>query len=300
MCFNSEYGGVSMTQLVQKTAETAFEQLLNLWLHGKSPRTQSYYRLYATRFLLFVGKPLHLVTLAEVQGFATLLEESGLSASTRRTIMAAVKSLLSFGLKCEVLPRNVGALVKLPEAPDTLSERLLSEIEVLTLVEAETNPRNRAILKLLYYGGLRVSELCSLKWKHLSVRGNCGQVTVTGKGTKTRTVLIPASLWVELQRLRGAEGENEPVFCSKKKSHDGQGHLTREWVHKIVRSAAKRAGITGNVSPHTLRHAHASHSLERGAKVHLVQATLGHSSVAVTSRYLHARPEESSGLYLPT
>ena len=71
-------------------------------------------------------------------------------------------------------------------------------------------------------------------------------------------------------------------------------------MQKIVSAAAKRAGITGKVSPHALRHAHASHSLERGAKLHLVQATLGHSSVAVTSRYLHARPSESSGLYLPT
>ena len=280
-------------------AETANEQLLNMWLHGKSKSTANYYRRSAKRFIEFVGKPLHLVTLAEVQGFATSLEESGLSASTQRTIMAAVRSLLSFGLKIEVLRRNVGALVKLPDAPDTLSERLLSEIEVLTMIDKESNLRNKLILKTLYYGGLRVSELCALKWKNLSVRDNKGQVTVFGKGSKTRTVLIPALLWVELQRLRGDSGEEAPVFRSQKKSHDGHGHLTREWVHKIVQAAAKRAGIKGNVSPHWLRHAHASHSLERGAKIHLVQATLGHSSVAVTGRYLHARPEESSGLYLP-
>jgi integrase/recombinase XerD len=166
------------------------------------------------------------------------------------------------------------------------------------MIDLETHPRNRAILRLLYYGGLRVSELCGLKWKNLSVRENGGQVTVKGKGGKTRTVLVPAGLWVELIRLRGDSGQDEPVFRSKKKSHDG--HLTREWVHKIVQAACNRAGITGKVSPHALRHAHASHALERGAKIHLVQATLGHSSVAVTGRYLHARPEDSSGLYLPT
>lgn len=297
MWFVGEFWGVGMTLVVTQKADTASEQLLNMWLHGKSIHTADYYRRSAKRFLEFVGKPLHLVTLAEVQGFATSLEESGLSASTQRTIMAAVKSLLSFGLKIEVLPRNVGTLVKLPQAPDTLSERLLSEIEVLTMIDFETHPRNRAILRLLYYGGLRVSELCGLKWKNLSVRDNGGQVTVKGKGGKTRTVLVPAGLWVELMRLLGDEGENDPVFRSKKKSHDG--HLTREWVHKIVQAAANRAGITGKVSPHALRHAHASHSLERGAKIHLVQATLGHSSVAVTGRYLHARPEDSSGLYLP-
>lgn len=289
-----------MAVVTKQKADTAIEQLLNMWLHGKSIRTADYYRRSALRFLEFVGKPLHLVTLAEVQGFARSLEEKGLSASTQRTITAAVKSLLSFGVKIEVLSKNVGAPVVLPSAPDTLSERLLSEIEVLTIIDLETEPRNRAILRLLYYGGLRVSELCYLKWKNLSMRDNKGQVTVYGKGGKTRTVLVPASLWVELIRLRGGAEIDAPVFRSQKKSHDGHGHLTREWVHKIVQAAAKRAGLSGKISPHSLRHAHASHALERGAKIHLVQATLGHSSVAVTSRYLHARPEESSGLYLPT
>lgn len=288
-----------MALLSAEKRDTATDQLLNMWLHGKSKRTQSYYRLYAQRFLEFAGKPLLLVTLAEVQGFATSLEQNNLSASTQRTIMAAVKSLLSFGTKIEILPRNVGAPVPLPKAPDTLSERLLSEIEVLTMIDLESNLRNKLIIKTLYYGGFRVSELCALKWKHLSIRNNKGQITVTGKGIKTRTVLIPASLWVELQRLRGDSGENEPVFRSQKHSHDGQGHLQREWVHKIVQAAAKPAGITGKVSPHALRHAHASHALERGAKIHLVSATLGHSSIAITSRYLHAQPDDSSGLYLP-
>ncbi len=66
----------------------------------------------------------------------------------------------------------------------------------------------------------------------------------------------------------------------------------------IVREAAHRVGIEGNVSPHWLRHSHASHSLERGAPIHLVQKTLGHSSIATTGRYLHANPADSSALYL--
>lgn len=79
----------------------------------------------------------------------------------------------------------------------------------------------------------------------------------------------------------------------------GGGHLDRTQVYRIVKAAASRAGIEGNVSPHWLRHAHASHSLDRGAPLHLVQATLGHSSVATTERYLHARPNDSSAMYLP-
>ena len=286
-----------MKVLEKPTANSASQQLLNLWLHGKSKRTQEYYRLYAQRFLEFVGKPLVQVTLAEVQGFAASLEEQGLAQSTQRTMMAAVRSLISFGNKSEILPKNVGALVELPFATVPLNERLLSEWEVQTLIVLEPNPRNRAILRLLYLAGLRVSELCALKWKHLRRRGESGQVTVMGKGSKTRSILLPKSLWVELMQLRREATDGDPVFRSRKRNQGG--HLSRERVHQIVKAAAKRAGISGKVSPHWLRHAHASHALERGAKIHLVAATLGHSSVAVTGRYLHARPTESSSLYLP-
>jgi integrase/recombinase XerD len=290
-------GGVTMNKLATQTATTASEQLVNLWLHGKSPRTSEYYRLYAKHFIEFVGKPLHLVTLAEVQGFAISLEKRGLAKSTQRTILAVIRSLISFGNKVEVLPRNIGALVELPEAPDTLNERLLSELEVQTMIVLETNPRNRAILRLLYLAGLRASELCQLTWNNLQHRGSSGQVTVIGKGSKTRSILLPSSLWVELMYLQGDTDSDEPVFRSRKGNNSG--HLTRERVHQIVKAAAFRAGIKGKISPHWLRHAHASHALERGAKIHLVAETLGHSSVAVTGRYLHARPEDSSSLYLP-
>ena len=132
---------------------------------------------------------------------------------------------------------------------------------------------------------------------NFTIIGNSGQVTVLGKGSKTRSILLPASLWVELMHLRGDATDKEPVFRSRKSGHSG--HLTRERVHQIVRAAANRASIKGNVSPHWLRHAHATHALERGAKIHLVAETLGHSSVTITGRYLHARPEDSSSLYLP-
>ncbi len=282
------------TELSPKDAQT---QLIEIWVHGKSPHTQSAYRMAAGRFLTFVGKPLHLVTLAEVQAFASSLTECGLSASTQRTIISAIKSLLSFGNKIGVLPVNVGAPVNPPKAKDTLNERILDELEVQTMIALETNFRNRAVLRLLYLGGLRVSELCQLKWRDLQVRGHQCQVTVYGKGGKTRTVLLPASLWVELSQLRGDAANDAPVFQSRKGNNDG--HLDRVRVYQIVSAAAKGAGIQGQVSPHWLRHAHASHSLERGAPIHLVQATLGHATVATTGRYLHARPSDSSALYLP-
>jgi integrase/recombinase XerD len=104
---------------------------------------------------------------------------------------------------------------------------------------------------------------------------------------------MPESVWNAVQSLRGDAGENQPVFRSRK-----GGHLDESQVWRIVRKASTRAGIDKAVSCHWLRHAHASHALDRGAPIHLVQATLGHSSIATTGRYLHARPTESSSSYL--
>jgi len=133
-----------------------------------------------------------------------------------------------------------------------------------------------------------------LKWRDLQERGDAGQVTVFGKGERTRAIVLSAETWRELQAIRGDAGENDPVFPSRK----GHGHLDRSQVLRIVKKAAARAGLKGKVSPHWFRHAHASHALDRGAPIHLVQSTLGHSSVATTGRYLHAKPTESSSRYL--
>lgn len=287
-----------MKAAVKPKAATANQQLLQLWLGGKSTNTADYYRRWAERFLAFIGKPIHLVTFAEVQAFAVHLESIGLAASSRRSILSAVRSLLSFAQKIGILSVNVGSPLKLPQAPDTLPFKILSPMQVQLMMALEPNLRNRAILKLLYYGGLRVSELCALTWENLQPRGDTGQVTVVGKGSKTRVVILPSVFWQELMQLQDSSGDRKPVFASRNQNKGG--HLHRYQVDRIVKAAAVRAGIAKKISPHSLRHAHASHALEQGAKIHLVQATLGHSSVAVTSKYLHARPDESSGLYLPT
>jgi integrase/recombinase XerD len=271
----------------------AHDRLIEMWLDGRSPHTQSSYRRYAREFLIYLNKPLHLATLADVQGWRMTL--SGKSDNSIKTATSAVKSLFTFGHRIGVLQLNVTAALKQVKPQDTLNERILSELEVASMIALETDPRNRLILRLLYSGGLRVTELSTLKWKNLKERGeSSGQVTVFGKGRKTRTVLLKQDVWNELLKLKSDRSSDEPVFQSRK-----GGHINRHQLWRIVSAAAKRAGIEGKVSPHWLRHAHASHSLDRGAPIHLVQQTLGHESVATTSRYLHARPNDSSSLYLP-
>jgi site-specific recombinase XerD len=106
-------------------------------------------------------------------------------------------------------------------------------------------------------------------------------------------VLLTVATWRELEATRGDAGPDEPVFASQK-----GGPLSPVQAWRVVKAAAKRAGIEGDVSPHWLRHAHASHALDRGAPIHLVQATLGHADLRTTSKYTHARPTDSSSRYL--
>lgn len=285
-------GAVSSNETNALLATDAVAQLVEMWLFGRSPRTIDVYRRYTHRFLSYVNKPLHLVTLADMQGWQKTLE--GMAPNSQRIAIAAVKSFLKFASNTGVLEVNLGVLMRAPKGKDALTERILTEQEVAALMVSETDERNLLILRLLYIAGLRVSELCTLKWSDTVPRGETGQITVFGKGGKTRTILLPAALWTQLQQLRADASIDDPVFRSK----NGKP-LERTRVFRIVKAAATRAGINGNVSPHWLRHAHASHSLDRGAPLHLTQRTLGHSRIGTTERYLHVRPNDSSAMYLP-
>ncbi|MCJ2086019.1 tyrosine-type recombinase/integrase [Methylobacterium sp. E-005] len=169
----------------------------------------------------------------------------------------------------------------------------MAEADALLMIRQEPTLRNRVLLTVLYGGGLRISDVCGLRWRDLTARDEAGQATVFGKDGKTRAVLLSAATWKGLLALRGEAPDNAPVFLSRK-----GGALDPNAVHRVVKAAAARAGLRSKVSAHWLLHAHASHSLDRGAPIHLVQATQGHASVATTGRYLHARPSESSARFL--
>ncbi len=266
-------------------------ELLRLWLHGRPTTTRKAYERDSARFLAFVGVPIRQIRLADLQQFADSLHGA---PATRARKLAVVRSLLTFASKLGYVPFNVGAAIKLPPIQNVRAERILSESDVHRMFALEPSPRNRTILRTLYGAGIRVSELCGLRSRNLQARDDAGQVTVLGKGHKTRAVLLPASLWADLQSLLSEDTEpGTPVFLSRK---GGPLSVTQVW--RTVRTAAKRIGLSVDVSPHWLRHAHASHALDRGAPIHLVQATLGHGSVATTGAYLHARPGDSSSRYL--
>ncbi len=270
------------------------EQLLRLWLHGRGPNTVRAYDADVARFRAFVGKPLRAVRLADVQAFADSLGH--LSDASRARSLSVVKSLFGFAHRLGYLQFDVARPLRLPRIRDRLSERIISEEDVLRVIALEPGARNKALLRTLYSTGVRVSELCGLRWSDVSETDDGGAVlAVYGKGKRLRHIRLTAGTWDALKALHGDAGSDDPVFASSR----GGGPLDPRQVGRIVHAAARRAGVDAEVSPHWLRHCHGSHSLDRGCPVHVLQQTLGHASLATTTRYVHAKPSESSCKYLP-
>jgi integrase/recombinase XerD len=175
------------------------EQLIGLWLHGKSPNTIRAYRRDIAAFRAFVGKPIRLAYLGDLQRYADALAGSPASCARR---LLVVKSLLSFAARMGFTPFNIGAAIRPPRPDDRLAERILDERQVFALLDAvEGHPRDHALIRLLYNGGLRVSEAVSLQWRNLVD----GIVNIRGKGGRTRVLRLSRGTWAELQALRPAD-----------------------------------------------------------------------------------------------
>lgn len=268
------------------------QHLIALWLaRHESPNTRRNYQRIISAFLALVARPLQAVRLGDIQTFIATLD--GKSPATRALHVAAIKSLFAFALQTGFLTFNPAAVVKAGSVRNQLAARILPEADVLALIHKQPAGRDRVLIRLLYAAGLRVSEACNLVWRDVIAREDGAQINAFGKGGKTRVILLSAATAQELLALRGDAVDGDPVFRSRK-----GGALVPSQVHRILKAACQRAGLPAAVSCHWLRHAHASHALDRGAPVHLVQATLGHASVATTGRYLHARPNDSSARHL--
>jgi integrase/recombinase XerD len=220
-----------------------------------------------------------------------------------------VKSLLTYAHVTGYCRFNVGQAVRGPKVDADADFRSLSQAEVgrlITVAERELrlerdrqNPRPRFVrsaltkvylVRFLYYSACRVSEAVAVTWSDVRKRPDGdSQVTIVGKGRKRRSFPLPGS-FVEKLRLEYAPQEHTPearVFL-----------LGARRAQTIVKELAERAGLNAGLSPHWLRHSAASHALELGAPVHVVQQTLGHASLATTTKYAHKR-EDGASKYLP-
>ena len=269
--------------------ETAIEQ----WLYGKSNHSKRNYERVIRDYIAYLNG-IHIAesTADDLRDYMQLLEEQGKSTNTQNTYGNIIKSFFTFLNGESKILVNVTAKVKTPKPVSALRERILTRAEVDAMITLEVNQRNQLILELLFFCGLRVSELTSLTWSDIKDNGSTAYVNVTGKGNKQRTLIIPPLLWVKFKDFRGESNQEDAVFKSRK----GGQNLTQKAIWDIVTAASGRIGISA--SPHWLRHTHATLALHNGADINQVSTSLGHSSVATTSKYLHARPNDCSSLYL--
>lgn len=266
--------------------------LLALWLDGRPAATVEVYSRDTASLFVATGKAIRELTLGDLQAWAATLAEHKPATQARK--IAAVKSLCGFAHRLGYLAFDVARPLRLPKLRQARAERIITEAEVARLIGMEPSPRNHALLRLMYACGLRVSEVCALRWRDMRGTRTGGQATVFGKGGKTRAVLLQPKLWKAVGLLRGAAGPDDPVLRS-----EAGGALDRSQAHRIVKAACARAGISEKASSHWLRHAHASHALDHGAPLHVLKESLGHASLATTSVYTHARPDDGSAKYLP-
>lgn len=285
--------------LVRATRAESDEALLRSWLRSlNSPHSQRNFGVTATRFL--AGLPeggLRAATVEDVRDALGSMS-AGLSEASARQYVLRVKSLLGYAHSLGYTPFDAGATIKVRSDAGnrgaSLAKRIMSEVEVGLLIRAAPSKRDRVLLEVVYAGGLRVSEAVNLTWADVLPRDDRVQLSILGKGGKVRQVLLPDIVSSSLLSLRATAAPTDPVFASRKGGH----HLTERTINGMVKRVARKAGINQAVSPHWLRHAHGSHAIDRGATLPEVQATLGHSNIATTSGYLHARPDTSSGLHL--
>jgi integrase/recombinase XerD len=221
--------------------------------------------------------------------YARLCKNLSAEATAARRI-TTMRSLYGFGMSLGYLTFNPFAAIKTPSVRNKLSDRILTKEQVTQLIDACDSIRNKALVKFLYVTGCRISEAFALQYSDCKVVKDKIFVSIYGKGGKTRVVKISWTLWEYM-----LESQINP--CSKFVFHTKSGNpLSRSHAQNIFDQLSCKVGF--KVTPHYLRHSHATHALENGADLVTVRDSLGHGSLQVTSQYLHARPEEASSDYI--
>jgi integrase/recombinase XerD len=267
---------------------------------GLSPLTVAAYRRDLAQFAAGAGTSWRSDP-EPVRDFVNALRRDGKRPSTQARKVAAIRSFYGFALREELATRDVAALLDAPKAgsylPDVLSAAAVAAILDAPPADDPEGIRDRAILELLYACGLRVSELTGLDTDRLDLPGL--QVRVIGKGNRERRVPMGEEarerIHAYLTGPRAAWTAGHPsaaVFVSQRGAR-----LTRESVWRLVRRWAAEAGVESRVTPHTFRHSFATHLLEGGADLRVVQTLLGHASISTTQLYTHLTGERLREVY---
>ncbi len=299
--------GVPAPTREDTAAAIAVDRITRSWLASRAPATATEYeRDYAALLAWWTAErgrlPGELFRLGpeDAQAYGTRLRERlGPSAVCRA--LAVASSLWTYAGRqaaaTGIYVRNPwrSETVARPPVRQRLTERLLTEEDVAKLIRAGRDARERALLLLTYHCGLRISEAVTVQWRDIRQGMHGWTVTILGKGGKERTCGLSDRAAAALMALRPPDAPDTAfVFPGGE-----MGHVDRRNVWKRLKTLARKAGVTERVSAHWLRHSAASHALWHGADLATVQHALGHSSVAITAKYVHADPSRSLADYLP-
>ncbi len=263
---------------------------------GLAANTRAAYATDLQAFATFLtARGVHLfnqVARRHIVEFLTDQRRQELAVSTVARRLVAVKVLFGYLQREGLLDRNVAEAMNSPKLWRTLPE-ILTPTEVGRLVDAAAGDkaqavRDHAILELFYSCGLRISEVAALRLGDVQFDG--GFVRCTGKGDKQRVVplgsVAAASLRRYLDKVRSRWAKKNPADDHLFLSQQGKG-FTRQGLYKVVMHYARVAGLSGRLTPHTLRHCFASHLLANGAQLRAIQEMLGHASIATTQIHTH-------------
>ena len=268
------------------------EMLLSWLTNKRSAHTQRQYTCTIQQFLAFTGKDLSEIMLEDIQDYLRSLTLRKQKASTIKVKLMIIKSLFSYCVKTGYLKVNPASMIESPKVNETISEKLLTIEDVNKLIDHAQTTRDKLLVKVMFGLGLRVSETVNLKWSNFRVDDDLVNLSIVGKGSKQRTILVIPSLWEELQELR-QEGIDYLFTAYKRNSP-----LRRNSAHTLLKKIAKRASLSEQLSCHWLRHSHATEAIKGGCDLSLLQQSLGHSSITTTQKYLCLRVGEGSGNYI--
>ena len=246
-----------------------------LKIRGFSPLTARNYSFFVEKFLLKANKESKELNEDDAKAYLADLFDT----KSKNTVMLAAASL-KFFFK-EILKKEMPN-VKMPKKDGKLPEVLTKE-EVKNLIGSADNQKSRLIISLLYSAGLRVSELVNLKVEDVNFADKSGWVR-HGKGAKDRLFVLSENLAKEIQEY--TTGKQNKYLFSK------ENPLTTRNIQKIIKGTKIRAGISKKVTPHTMRHSFATHLLEQGTDIRLIQTLLGHSPLNTTQLYTHISSEQ--------
>jgi len=236
------------------------------------------------------------VKLQHLEKFIQWIGELGMTPSSQSRIISGLRNFYKYCLQEQISKTDPTALLETPKLikhlPDVLT---FSEIETISnSIDVSTNEgaRNKAIIETLYSCGLRVSELVNLRLSCLYF--DVGYLRIIGKGDKERLVPVgtPAIKYINIYRqnirvhVPVIPGNEDILFLNRRGRK-----LSRVMIFMIIKNAAKQAGVTKTISPHTFRHSFATHLVEGGADLRAVQEMLGHESITTTEIYTHLNRE---------